>query len=290
MFGLLNLDKPRGMTSRDAVNRVQRLARRVKMGHAGTLDPLAEGVLVLCLGQATRLIPHVQRMPKTYLGCFQLGLRSDTEDVDGRVEEVRDAPRVSREQLEQVLPRFMGRISQVPPAYSALKVGGRRAHELAREGRRVELAARTIHIHALRLLKFDYPYFSLHIRCGSGTYVRSLGRDVARAVGSEAVMTALERTAIGPFQRADAGRLDDLSAENLADHLLPARLAVADLPQVDLRGEEIERLRRGQPIERSLAESAPEIAGLDEGGRLVALLAPGARPGVWRPVRNFTDG
>jgi tRNA pseudouridine55 synthase len=287
MWGLINLDKPAGITSRDAVNRVQRLIGRLKIGHAGTLDPLAEGVLILCLGQATRLIPFVQRMPKTYRGRFQLGLESDTEDIEGQVTEVANAPRIAAEQLSAVLARFVGRIEQVPPAFSALKVEGRRAHALARQGKRVQLAARTIEIHQLELVDFDYPFFTLDIVCGSGTYVRSLGRDVARAVGSGAVMTGLQRTAIGRFQRADACRLEELRERGWEPFLLPAAAAVADLPRITLSDEEIATLRRGQPVANRFDLHDPEIAGLDPDGHLAALLAPCERARLLRPTRNF---
>src|SRR5437868_5550844 len=139
MFALLNVNKPAGITSRDVVNRLQRLVRPAKVGHAGTLDPLATGVLVVCLGQATRLIEYVQQMPKTYHGTFLLGRESDTEDIEGDVKELPNAPRPSRAEIDAALPQFVGRIEQRPPAYSALKVGGERAYDKARRGEAVVL-------------------------------------------------------------------------------------------------------------------------------------------------------
>ena len=199
MFGLLNVHKPAGITSRDVVNRIQRVVRPVKVGHAGTLDPLATGVLVICLGSATRLIEYVQRMPKHYRGTFLLGRKSDTEDIEGEIEVLDAAPQPSIDEIHAALPQFVGTIRQRPPAYSALKVGGKRAYQLARAGQEVQLAARPIEVYSLSLQHYEYPEIVLDIQCGSGTYVRSLGRDLADGLGTGAVMSALERTAIGDF-------------------------------------------------------------------------------------------
>ena len=206
MFGILNLNKPVGCTSRDAVNRVQRLIRPVKVGHAGTLDPLAQGVLVLCLGPATRLIERVQQMPKHYRGTFRLGCHSPTDDTEGEVVPLSGATPPPRAAITAALGQFVGRIHQRPPAYSALKIGGQRAYHLARKGQAVTLPLRPVTIHALSINRFEYPELVLDIECGSGTYIRSLGRDLAKVVGTAAVMTGLTRTAIGPYAIDDATR------------------------------------------------------------------------------------
>src|SRR5262245_7182097 len=171
MFGLLNIDKPAGVTSRDVVNRVQRLVRPLKVGHAGTLDPLATGVLVVAIGQATRLVEYLQRLPKTYQGTFLLGRTSDTEDIEGTVIELTDTSIPTEQQIQGALPQFLGTIDQTPPAYSALKVSGQRSYDLARRGQAVDLAARPVEIHDLQLVRFAYPELELLIRCGSGTYI-----------------------------------------------------------------------------------------------------------------------
>lgn len=274
MFALLNIHKPAGMTSRDVVNHVQRLVRPVKVGHAGTLDPLATGVLVVCLGQATRLTEYVQQMPKRYHGTFLLGRESNTEDVEGNVVELDNPPRPTREQIEAVLPQFIGEIEQRPPAYSALKVGGRRAYDLARRGEQVELAPRKINVNAIRIVGYEYPELQLDIECGSGTYVRSLGRDLAAALGTGAVMSALVRTAIGDFRLADACRLAELSAGTIGTHLLPPSRAVALLPSVKVTADEITHLRQGKTMENRFDTTAAEIAALDESGQLVAIVEP----------------
>jgi len=285
-FGLLNVDKPPGLTSRDAVNRVQRMIRPAKIGHAGTLDPLATGVLVLGLGPATRLVEYVQRMKKVYRGTFLLGRTSDTEDIQGQVVELRDAPRPSRHQIADALPPLTGVIQQMPPAFSALKIRGRRAYDLARRGQTVDLQPRSVHVYAIRLLAYDYPELQLEITCGSGTYIRSLGRDLARSLGTGAVMSGLQRTAIGPFRVEDACPLDALTDQTLADRLLAPRLAIADLPTIELADDQIRRILHGQTIENDWQCSGEEIAALDRSGHLIAILTPRHR-GELKPVKNF---
>ena len=189
--GILNVNKPSGPTSRDVVNRVARILRRVKVGHAGTLDPLASGVLIVCIGSATRLIEFVQRMPKTYRTVIRLGARSDTLDADGRVTEV-EQPRIPDEgEVRRAVACQVGEISQVPPDYSALKVQGRRAHDLARSGQAVDLAPRTVRIDRIELVAYSWPRLELEIDCGGGTYIRSIARDVGEALGCGGLVEVL---------------------------------------------------------------------------------------------------
>lgn len=286
MFGLLNINKPPGITSRDVVNRVGRALSGVKIGHAGTLDPLATGVLVVCLGPATRLVEYIQRMPKRYVGTFLLGRTSDTEDVEGNVTEIVDPPHPTLDQIELALPGFTGEIDQLPPAFSALKVGGRRAYDLARRGEQVDLKPRKVTIHEVSLKRYEYPEFELEIACGSGTYVRSLGRDIARSMGTEAVMSALQRIAIGEFRIAQACQIQQLTESSMADFLLPPSRAVAELPSLRLTSDEIRRISHGMTIENRWKSDVKEIAGLDESDRLVAILTPRSG-GSLRPLRNF---
>lgn len=287
MFGILNIDKPNGLTSRDVVNRVQRAAGTSKVGHAGTLDPLATGVLVVCLGPATRLIEFIQRKRKCYLATFLFGRHSETDDAEGAVLELPDAPRVTREQVETALPRFLGRIEQRPPAFSAVKVRGQRAYQLARAGRAVELAARPVDVFSLTIRGFAYPELQLEIECGSGTYVRAIGRDLAEFLGTAAVMTELRRTAIGEFCVEEAVALAALdSPEHVATHLLPPQWAVSDLPTIRLTDEELARLRHGQPIADRFFSAGREIAGMDASDQLAAILLP-TTTGLLRPDRVF---
>ena len=249
--GLLVLNKPPGVTSRDAVNVVLRAARaagwgkKVKVGHAGTLDPLATGVLVVCVGKATKLIPRVQALPKTYRAGFRLHVESPSLDTESDLAPVSDPPAVTAADLAAVLPRFLGRIEQTPPAFSAIKVGGRRAYDLARRGEAVELTPRPVVTHALELTRFDGGRFELRIGCGSGFYVRSLGRDVAAALGSAAAMDALERTAIGGFRVEDALPPDAVTADSLPG-LLSLPFAALGLPTVTVAAEQAADLRGGR--------------------------------------------
>jgi tRNA pseudouridine55 synthase len=285
MFGLLNVNKPAGRTSRDVVSLVERLVRPSKVGHAGTLDPLATGVLVIGLGPATRLVEYVQRMPKTYRGTFLLGQSSDTEDISGIVTTLPAPPRPTRAELESLTPQFLGTIWQRPPDYSAVKVQGRRAYALARQGKTVDLAPRPIAIHSLEIARYEYPQLELVIRCGSGTYVRTLGRDLARAAGTDCVMSALCREEIGPFALAESLDPANLDRPSIELRLLPARLAVADLLEVEISAEDALRLTHGKTIARQPTHSAPEAAALDPAGAPYAILT--AIGGMWRGAKVF---
>ncbi len=286
MFGLLNLYKPAGITSRGAVNRVQRLVRPTKIGHAGTLDPLADGVLLVTLGQATRLTESLQQLPKRYRAVFLLGRSSDTEDIEGNVVMQAAAPQPSRAELQQVLPRFLGQIAQRPPAYSALKVAGQRAYRLARAGQHVDLAPRYVRIDELEIEAYAYPELTLQIRCGSGTYVRSLGRDLAHALGTAAVMAALTRTAIGPLTVQQAVRPEELEQTSLGQHVLNPLRVLTELTQVQLTVAEQQRVAQGQPIERPELNRA-ELAAVDAEGRWLALLVRRGPAGCYGPRLNF---
>jgi len=286
-YGILNLNKPPAVTSRDIVNQVQRLVRPAKVGHAGTLDPLATGVLVVCVGAATRLIEYVQRMPKSYTGTFLLGRSSPTEDVEGEVTELDDPPVPTREQIVAAAAALVGRIEQRPPIYSALKVAGRRAYALARKGKEVELKPRPVVIHRLEVEAYDYPQLTLNIACGSGTYVRSLGRDLAESVGTEAVMSALVRTKVGRFELQDALDPQQITQDNWADQLLPTAQAVESLSRIELSADEIIEIRNGRMIPRDVAQAdTKEIAAIDATGRLIAILVR-RHEGLLGPLRNL---
>lgn len=286
VYGLININKPLGKTSRDAVNCVQRVVRPVKVGHAGTLDPLATGVLVLCLGPATRLIQYVQQLPKRYVGTFLLGRRSDSDDLEGEVVELENPPIPTMAELLAVLPRFTGTIQQRPPIFSAIKVKGKRAYDLARAGKDVQLETRPVSIHDLRVVRYDYPELVLDIGCGSGTYIRSLGRDIAEALGTAAVMAALVRTAIGDFTVESAMELSDVSKDSLARHLYPVEDAVRHLESTELTNDEVFLISNGRTIERPQHGFSGDVAALDAAGHLVAIVAP-RTPDHLRPVHNL---
>lgn len=273
--GFLNIEKPSGMTSRDVVNRVQRLGRGGKAGHAGTLDPLASGVLVVGMGAATRLVSYVQSMRKHYRATFLLGRESPTEDVEGPITVHDAAPVPTLDQLRAAAASLTGEIQQRPPAFSALKVRGRRAYDLARAGEAVALRPRPVTIYRLEIQRYDYPELDLGIECSSGTYVRSLGRDLAASLGTVAVMARLTRTAVGCFRIEDAAPLDRLGPADWRDFLIPPLRAVEALPRMMLTREEVQRLRWGQTVIRDAsAPSAAEVAGIDPDGQLAAILSP----------------
>jgi tRNA pseudouridine55 synthase len=271
--GLLVIDKPAGITSRDAVNRVQRwFPRGTKIGHTGTLDPLATGVLVVCIGSATRLAEYVQLMTKTYRAEILLGARSDTDDADGTVTPVLVECPPSREQVEQALSSFVGAISQTPPAFSATKVAGRRAHDLARAGEEVSLSARTVLIDRIDILAYDYPRLGIEVRCGKGTYIRSLARDLGDQLGCGGYIEALRRLSVGPFSVADALTLET-DAEAARARLLPVAAALADQPRIVLSPEEVTQIRNGRPLIAAprMPADAAQVAAFDDAGGLVAI-------------------
>jgi tRNA pseudouridine55 synthase len=263
MNGLLVVDKPVGPSSRAAVDPIQRLLPRgTKIGHTGTLDPRASGVLVLCLGLATRLAEYVQDMDKEYTTTLYLGITSTSADADGELTPTPNAVLPDRITLTAALPAFVGRIEQVPPAFSAAKVEGRRAYDLARRGQAVELAARTVQIYALTLVEYAPPLVRLHVHCGKGTYIRALARDLGARLGCGAYVTELRRTRVGPFMAAQAGP-EPTDLATLAPRLLPTEQALAALPVVAVSAEQAVRLRMGQAL-----PPVPNVTGLV---RLVAL-------------------
>jgi tRNA pseudouridine55 synthase len=268
--GLLNLNKPIGVTSRDVVDLIARPLRKIKVGHAGTLDPLASGVLVVCVGAATRLIEYVQRMPKTYRARVRLGASSDTDDADGTVVEAADPPIPAEAALRAALATQVGRIDQVPPGFSAVKVAGERAYDLARAGREVVLKARPVTITRIELLSYAWPHADLEIDCGSGTYIRSIARDVGRMLGCGGLIEVLTRTRIGPFSIEEALDPSALDRGAILERLRPATEAVAGMPRLTLDEDQIRTIGRGQSIEADTT-AAGEVALLDRSGALVAI-------------------
>jgi tRNA pseudouridine55 synthase len=274
MHGLLNIHKPTGMTSRRVVDIVARLAQTKRAGHAGTLDPLASGVLVVCIGWATRLVSFIQDRPKTYGARILLGQRSDTDDITGTITEVEEAPHPTREAVELALQSLTGTIMQVPPRYSAVHVAGRRAHKLARHGKTFSLDARPVDIHRLVLTGYSYPEADVEIDCGSGTYIRSIARDLGDALGCGGVMSALVRCAIGDFTVAEAISIEELRSRPIEELLVPPLAAVAHLPRWPCSPADREELVRGRPL-AVLSELPPQddamVALVDDAGQLLAL-------------------
>jgi len=246
--GVVAINKPPGFTSRQIVDKVAKLVRPAKAGHAGTLDPLATGVLLVAVGPATRLITHLQQGRKRYIGQFRLGQRSDTDDIEGRITSGGDWAGITEAMLIDAASQFTGVVSQVPPQFSAVHVEGKRAYALARKGEFVELQAREVEVFSLKVTHFQAPDFELTIECGSGTYIRSIGRDLGEQLGCGALMTSLQRTVVGPFRIEDAVPFDELDGNRLKQELHPALQAVVDRPRRIVDEDELRALRQGRTI------------------------------------------
>ena len=250
--GLLNIDKPTGMTSHDVVNRVRRVAGTRRVGHAGTLDPLATGVLLICVGRATRLVEYLVGQPKVYEAIVRLGQTTDTYDADGEVVQERPLS-FTPQDLEDAINEFRGEIEQVPPMYSAIKQNGQPLYKLARQGKEVERKTRHVTIYDLSVLNWEPPHLTLRVSCSSGTYIRSLAHDLGEVLGCGGHIRMLRRTAIGDFEADTAVSLADLTAENVTSHLLPTDTAVAHMPRLDLKESEAVDLLDGKQIARRTA-------------------------------------
>ncbi len=285
MDGLLILDKPAGMTSHDVVNVVRRLAGTRKVGHAGTLDPLATGVLVVLVGAATRLARFLDHADKTYRAVARLGSSTTTYDAAGDITEEHPVT-VTRATVEAALAHFRGPIFQIPPMYSALKVDGKTLYKLARQGREIEREARPVTIQQLTLTDWRPPELTLEVTCSAGTYVRSLVHDLGQRLGCGAHLRALTRTASGRFRLEDSYSLDTLRAltadGRLAEALLPPQTALGNLPTLYLTIEQVQAVRYGRAIAPEVAPDAAEAQALDAEETLIAVLRRG-EAGEWQP-------
>jgi tRNA pseudouridine55 synthase len=221
LHGLLVVDKALGMTSTDVVRRVRRAGGNCKTGHAGTLDPLATGVLVCAIGKGTKSVSWVMKQAKVYEAAIDLSAFTRTDDVEGEREEVAVGRPPSREAMEKVLEGLTGLIEQTPPAYSAVKIDGRSAYKYARKGEQVEIKSRTVRVDSIKINRYAWPHLDLTVRCGQGTYIRSLARQIGEALGTGGYLTALKRTRVGPYTLEHAVRADELPAPLTQEHLLP---------------------------------------------------------------------
>jgi len=247
--GWINLDKPVGVTSTQAVARLKRLFNAKKVGHAGTLDPLASGVLPIAFGEATKTVPIVQDGAKAYEFTVRWGVETDTDDAEGRVVATADA-RPTPAEIEAALPRFVGVISQTPPTFSAIRIAGERAYDLARDGETFEIAPRAVVIHRFALVAADRDEACFEADCGKGAYVRALARDLGRTLGCHGHVVFLRRLRVGPF-RADAAtglEAAEASAEARAAALLPVEAGLAELPRLAIDRNGAATLRRGQKL------------------------------------------
>lgn len=282
MDGVLNVLKPAGMTSFDVIAFLRRVYGQKKIGHGGTLDPLAAGVLPVFLGRAARLIEYAPIHTKTYEAEFLMGFETDTEDVTGKIT-ARGEPLTDIGAWERAAEIFRGSVMQVPSAYSAKQIGGRRAYDLAREGKEVALPARPVEISRLCIREIDPPYLRLSVTCSSGTYVRALGRDLGRAAGSPLTMSFLLRTEMGPFRISEAKTLEEIEAapEAACGDL---RMILSELPQLTLTAEEAAGFLTGKRL-RTRAADAEEAAVCGPQGFLGIAAVRG---GVIHPKKVFS--
>lgn len=246
--GWVALDKPVGLTSTQAVSRLKRIYNAQKAGHAGTLDPLASGILPVAFGEATKTVPFVQDGEKAYRFTVLWGVETNTDDSDGRATR-ESAVRPERAAIEALLPQFVGEILQTPPQFSAIKIAGERAYDIAREGELVDLKPRAVKIRSLTLIDASRDDATFVMECGKGAYVRALARDLGRILGCFGHVTALRRTRVGPFLEEDAYTLDEIETQNMAaEALLSVEAGLAELPCVVVDRDTAARLRRGGSV------------------------------------------
>lgn len=277
LSGWFLIDKASGPTSRDVLNKIQRRWRKLKIGHSGTLDPLATGLLLVAIGSATKLVEITHRMDKSYEARIRLGATSPTDDADGPWAEVADVKEVTLEQIVSALPTLTGSaVLQRPPAFSAIHTQGQRAYTLARKGHDVELAARPVRIDRITLEHYHWPFLDITVDCGAGTYIRSIARDLGEKLGTGGMIETLRRTGIGPFQVGQAHPIEALlDFQQPAEAITPSAQALVDWPQIILTEEETSLVARGRPIairdpisnispelEIALIESTGGLAGL----------------------------
>jgi tRNA pseudouridine55 synthase len=279
------------MTSYDVIRRLQRrLGRSQRIGHAGTLDPLAEGVLVLCLGPATRLVDVIQSYDKEYVTLIRLGASSTTDDSEGELTPVAVAEPPTRPAVESILAGFRGAIMQTPPAFSAVKVAGQRAYDLARAGEKTELAARPVQVHEIEILAYAWPELRLRVRCGSGTYIRALARDIGAALGVGGHCREIVRTRVGVFTQASAITIAQLETDHIGRLLIPPLQAVAPEDIINVTAEQAADLSLGRAVPADLPPAAatrPFLAAVDPAGVLIGLVRPDPQSRTLRPWRMF---
>jgi len=287
--GVLVVDKPTGMTSHDVVQVIRKGTNIRRAGHTGTLDPRASGVLVVLIGPAVRLSEYVSASDKRYQAVILLGTTTDTYDADGKT--TSSSPvNVTEEQFNEELQKFVGQIEQVPPPYSAVKVQGRKAYEMARKGEEVILEPRFINVYSLELLEWAPPEVVIDVNCSSGTYVRSLVNDLGARLGCGATLTGLRRTKSGRFTLRDAVPLRKLNEafleNNWYQYLIPAAEALSDWPMIELNDQDVEAIRHGHRIP-AIDDKQEKVCGVSEQGELVALLVLDAENREWQPKKVF---
>ena len=279
MDGFLAINKPKGITSHDAVAFARRRLKIRKIGHAGTLDPMATGVLVLGIGAGTRLLEYVQNTEKEYEAEISFGATSTTDDAEGELTPFPDSKKFTRAELEKVLPEFVGTIHQIPPQFSAIKIAGESAHRIARRGGEVKLKSREVEIREITIRNFDFPKCEISVRCGKGTYIRSLARDLGARLDAGAHLSKLTRTRVGEFNLNRALPLKSIRAEKI----LPIEEGIT-LPQINLTRLEADKIQNGQKISSRTSEK--KVAAFFE-NHFLAVLAREETKHSLRPEKVF---
>ncbi len=297
--GILNLDKEPGPSSFKIVSTIRKASGVRKVGHAGTLDPCAAGVLLVCLGQAVRVTEYLMDLPKVYHARILLGATTTTYDSEGELVSAAEYRRVSEGGLKEALSSFEGEIEQTPPPFSAVKVDGERAYRLARRGQAVALRPRRARVYRLELMRYEPPLVEIGVECGRGTYIRSLAHDLGQRLGCGAYLAALTRTRVGPFRIEDAVRMAELQGGldegKWQDYLLPIDYGLVHLPAVTLHIEDEKDLRHGQALrldEERLQAVGEVRSGMlcrayAEDGSLAGIIQYDGGPGLWRPRKVF---
>ena len=289
--GIFNINKPSGKTSQDIVSSIRHISGQRYVGHAGTLDPLATGVLPICLGQAARMSAFIMETPKTYIAEVLLGISTDSYDAEGKILQETDPSYVTREQVEVLLPSLTGTILQKPPAYSALKHQGKRFYELARAGIDIKPDAREVRVYRLELLEWKPPRFVIEVECGKGTYIRSIAHDIGQSLGCGAHIAALRRTRYGPFDIEDSislPQLEDAFANGYWPELLyPMDFVLQDWAAVILNEEHERAIRNGRPIPYAAGDIATRCRAYSTDGRFIAILRSLPDSGLLQPDKVF---
>jgi tRNA pseudouridine55 synthase len=294
LTGILNIAKLAGMTSHDVVDRVRQMSGQRRVGHAGTLDPTATGVLVVCLGQATRVAEYLMASDKVYQARIRLGVSTDTHDAEGEVTATAEVE-VGEEEVRKTLASFVGSIQQVPPMYSALKREGVPLYKLARRGITVEREPRPVEIHNIELLEWNPPLLTIQVKCSPGTYIRALARDLGQKLGCGAHLQSLTRLASGHFTLEEAVSLDELAEafaqENYQEFIHPLDEALLDFEPMVVDAQTDKCIRHGQQIQGPAACERGELRrAYSEKGELIAILRHDPQTGLWQPKKVFKAG
>ena len=290
--GILNIDKPQGWTSHDVVAWIRRVLRIKRVGHAGTLDPLATGVLLVCVGQATRVSEYLMASDKMYRAKIQLGTTTDTYDLDGEIVATHPVPQeLDQAGLETILAGFTGDIMQAPPAYSAIKQDGVALHRRVRRGEEVRPNARPVRIHSIELIKWASPHLTIDVTCDPGTYIRSLAHDLGQQLGCGGTLAGLRRIRSGRFHVEDAaspeGVAEAYRAGELSRYLHPIRVGLSQLTPVPVGHDEIKKLRDGQPIPSGAPSTGQRGYALTTNGIVIAILRLDSEERRWWPEKVF---